>query len=231
VRVFFGWLRLPFFLGLGSRASSGSAPEMKVTRPSKVLRCRWNGRGERADSTVRGESTSSSKIWQIWSGPKRHPPLRTARKRQNILAEATAGEFGLNYYYISPTQLLSMWVGNTQANIRQTFESGASRRPVLIFIDEIDSLGSTRQTLSRESDPGGAGRSYNNSVLQLMQSINEHWGIPALSSWQPQIRWKVLIRDGRFDAQIRVDMPDEPTRKRIFEAQLLRNFTRPLPSA
>ena len=149
-----------------------------------------------------------------------------------FLAEATAGEFGLNYYYISPTQLLSMWVGNTQANIRKTFESGASRRPVLIFIDEIDSLGSTRQTLSRESDPGGAGRSYNNSVLQLMQSIDEHRGdtgvvlMAATNSMEGLDQ--ALIREGRFDAQIRVDMPDEPSRKRIFEAQLSSKPWKPL---
>jgi len=231
VSAFFGWLRLPSF-GFGSRAISASPPEMKVTRPK--LRFSDVGGMEDAKEQIRQivenriNPGKFGKYGVVRNGILLHGPRGSGK---TFLAEATAGEFGLNYYSISPTQLLSMWVGNTQANIRKTFESGVSRRPVLIFIDEIDSLGSTRQTLSKESDPGGAGRSYNNSALQLMQSIDRHrsdTGVVLMAATNTIDGLDpALVREGRFDALIRVDMPDEATRKRIFEVQL---FSKPSKS-
>jgi ATP-dependent Zn protease len=89
------------------------------------------------------------------------------------LAQATAGEFGVNYYYV-PTELIERWAGAPEANVREVFERAAAKRPIVLFIDELDSLGSTRQQIGKDGDPGGAGRMYNTVTIQLMQSIDEY---------------------------------------------------------
>jgi transitional endoplasmic reticulum ATPase len=219
-----GRLRLPFG-GFRPHLAGTSAPEVKATRPA-VRFADVGGMDEAKDQIRRIvenrlKPEKFGKYGVVRNGILLHGPRGSGK---TFLGEATAGEFGLNYCYLSPTELLICWVGQTQANVRDAFKQAASRRPALLFIDELDSLGSSRQVLSRESDPGGAGRSYNNTVVQLMQTIDQYRGTPgfilmaasnALDGLDP-----ALIREGRFDAQIRIDMPDEPTRKRIFEAQL-----------
>ena len=159
---------------------------------------------------------------------------------KTFLAEATAGEFGLNFVSVSPTQLLDMWVGSTERTIRDAFASARSQTPALLFIDEIDSLGTRRGS---GSNPGAAfGRGYNNHSIQLMQSIDQCRDVPGLvlmaSTNLIENLDPALIRDGRFDAKIRVDLPDEGGREQILRAQLgskpwqlfdLRSFARQTP--
>lgn len=163
---------------------------------------------------------------------------------KTFLAEATAGEFGLSYHYISPTQLMSGWVAQSEANIRGAFERALAHCPALLFIDEIDALGSARQTAGESADPGGGGRAYNNMTIELMQSIDKARTAPrfVLMAATNVIEGldEALVRDGRFDVKIHVDLPDEATRERMFEAQLrarpwrvfgLRDFARRTPGA
>ena len=75
---------------------------------------------------------------------------------KTFLARATAGEFGLHFEYISAPKLLNRWIGATGENIQGVFAQAAGRKPVLFFIDEIDTIGGGRQDAF--SDPGGAGR-------------------------------------------------------------------------
>ena len=91
---------------------------------------------------------------------------------KTLLAEATAGQFGLHYEYVSPTLLKDMWVGATEGNIRRLFENAAAKCPVLLFIDEIDGLGAARQVAA--SDPGGGRKASNDAVVQLMQCIDQY---------------------------------------------------------
>jgi transitional endoplasmic reticulum ATPase len=221
-----GGLRLPA-VGLRPRLAGARAPDVKTTRPT--VRFADVGGMEEAKSQIRQvvenrlQPGKLGKYGVVRNGILLHGPRGSGK---TFLAEATAGEFGMNYFYLSPTQLLVPWVGETQANIRDGFKQAIARRPALLFIDELDSLGSSRQILNRESDPGGAGRSYNNNVIQLMQMMDQYRSTPrlllmaatnVLDGLDP-----ALIREGRFDLQIRVDLPDEPTRRHIFESQLLR---------
>jgi transitional endoplasmic reticulum ATPase len=145
---------------------------------------------------------------------------------KTFLAEATAGEFGLNYCYLSPTQLITTWLGETERKLRDTFSAATAQRPVLLFVDELDALGTSRQSLGSRGDPGGGGRSYNNITVQLMQSIDEHRDVPGFvlmaASNQLDGLDPALIREGRFDLKVRIDLPDEATRLKIFESQLAR---------
>jgi ATP-dependent Zn protease len=163
---------------------------------------------------------------------------------KTFLAEATAGEFGLHFHYLSPTRFVTMWVGESEASIRGAFSRALANRPAMLFIDEIDSLGSLRQNLGVGSDPGGAGRSYNNMAIELMQSIDQartESGLVVMAATNVIDGLdEALIRDGRFDVKIHVDLPDETTRKQIFEAHLaakpwvafeLKEFARRTPGA
>ena len=141
---------------------------------------------------------------------------------KTLLAEATAGQFGLHYEYVSPTSLKDMWVGATEGNIRRLFENAAAKCPVLLFIDEIDGLGAARQVAA--SDPGGGRKASNDAVVQLMQCIDQYRSLPGfvlmaatnlLDGLDP-----ALIREGRFDLKIRVDLPDETARRKILESLL-----------
>jgi transitional endoplasmic reticulum ATPase len=134
-----------------------------------------------------------------------------------------------------------MWVGQTEEHLRNTVSAAVSSRPILIFFDEIDVLGATRNT---GISPTTGTRSWNNITIQLMQCIDQYRSKPGLIFMAATNLLEgldpALIREGRFDVQIRLDMPDEATRKGIFEAQLkqkpwkpcnLEEFARRTPGA
>ena len=75
---------------------------------------------------------------------------------KTFLARATAGEFGLHFEYVSAPKLLTRWIGATGENIQGVFAQAAGRKPVLFFIDEIDSLGGGRQDAIGDPRRGGA---------------------------------------------------------------------------
>jgi transitional endoplasmic reticulum ATPase len=141
---------------------------------------------------------------------------------KTFLARATAGELGLHFEYVSAPKLLTRWIGATGENIQGVFAQAAGRKPVLFFIDEIDSLGGGRQDAI--SDPGGAGREFNNITMALMSAIDQYRGISGFVLMAATNRLdgldEALIREGRFDIKVRVDLPDEATRVKILEAQL-----------
>ena len=161
---------------------------------------------------------------------------------KTLLARAAAGEFGLNLVYVSAPKLLNRWIGATGENIHAAFADAAARKPALLFIDEIDSLGSGRQ--DAVGDPGGAGREFNNVTMALMSAIDQYREAGGLVLMAATNRLDglddALLREGRFDLKIRIDLPDESERLRILEARLskkpslrfdLREFARLTPGA
>lgn len=219
-----GGLRLPSF-SFGHKAFVTQPPRVETTRP-KVTFANVGGyedtkREIREVVQNRLQGGTLKRYGVIRNGILLHGPRGTGK---TLLAEAAAGEFGLNYFYVSPSQLTSMWVGGTENNIRGMFSQALKNKPVLLFIDDIDTLGAARVNIREAGDLGGSNRGYNDAVVQLMQSIDEHRGMPGfvlmgatnlVESLDP-----ALIREGRFDLHIRVDLPDESSRAKIFEAQL-----------
>ena len=138
---------------------------------------------------------------------------------KTLLAESTAGELGLNYLYVSGVALKGIWIGETEKNIRRVFTQAARGR-TLLFLDELDGLGAARQQQTSEST--SATRSYNNMTIQLIQCIDQYRRVPGLlimaatntlDSLDP-----ALIREGRFDLKIRLDLPSESERRQILAA-------------
>ncbi len=162
---------------------------------------------------------------------------------KSLLAEATAGEFGLRFYRVLGSELASMWVGETERNIRGTFADAVAQAPVVLFLDEIDSAGSARQ-VPGGGDPGGAGRAYNSGTVQLLEMMAKYRDVPGLVLMAATNQLggldEALTREGRFDLKVRVDLPDEATRLKILEKQLetrprrrfdLQEFARRTPGA
>ena len=163
---------------------------------------------------------------------------------KTFLAEATAGEFGLRYHYVSLPALREQWFGSTGENVRSEFAQAMTHRPVLFFVDELDSLGAGRQISTGRGDPGGAGREANSVVVQLMQCVDQcrdaqGFVLMAATNLLDGLD-PALIREGRFDLKLRIDLPDEGTRLKIFESQFagkpwqrfdLSGFARSTPGA
>lgn len=143
---------------------------------------------------------------------------------KNLLAEATAGEFGVNFYHVRCPELVGQNTGSGAERIRGAFEAAAANRPIVLFLDEIDSIGSRKQVQGNGTDTGGGGREYNSLVTQLMQSIDQYRQLDGLliiaaTNYLDGLE-PTLIRDGRFDAKIRLDLPAESERKEILTALL-----------
>ncbi len=150
-----------------------------------------------------------------------HGPQGTGK---NLLAEATAGEFGANFFHIRCPELVGQQTGSGAERIRGVFESAAASRPIVLFLDEIDSIGSRKQVQGHGTDSGGGGREYNSLVTQLMQSMDQYRQmdgllIVAATNYLDGLE-PTLIRDGRFDAKIRLDLPSESERKEILSVHL-----------
>ena len=154
---------------------------------------------------------------------------------KSLIAEATAGEYGVNFLPVRCPDLVGQFVGTTGAEIRATFESAAANRPVVIFLDEIDAIGSRRQAQGQGTDAGGAGREYNTVTTQLMSAIDKYRSMDGLlimaATNQLDGLEPTLIREGRFDVKLRLDLPDEEARGRILEALLAQAKWRPFDLA
>jgi transitional endoplasmic reticulum ATPase len=145
---------------------------------------------------------------------------------KNLLAEATAGEFRVNFHHVRCPELMGVTIGTTSAEIRRLFEWAAAHRPIVLFLDEIDSIGSRKQPQGSGTDAGGGGREYNTVTTQLMQSIDQHrhlegFLLMAATNYLDGLE-PTLIREGRFDAKLRLGLPGEDGRKEILAAQLAR---------
>jgi transitional endoplasmic reticulum ATPase len=145
---------------------------------------------------------------------------------KTFLAEATAGEFGLPFRRVLASDLISMWMGDTEKRIHAEFEDAATQAPVLLFFDEVDSLVTSRQPLSAGGDPTGSGRSFNSATTKFMEMMTKYRDVPGLVLMLATNKMEGLdeavIREGRIDLEIRVDLPNEAMRLKILEKQLER---------
>lgn len=117
-----------------------------------------------------------------------------------------------------------MWMGDTEKRTQAEFEGAAEHAPILLFFDEVDSLVTARQPLGAGGDPGGAGRSFNSATTKFMEMMTKYRDVPGLVLMLATNRVEGLdeavIRDGRIDLEIRVDLPNESMRLKILQKQL-----------
>ncbi|MEW5297394.1 MAG: hypothetical protein WDW36_000604 [Sanguina aurantia] len=139
---------------------------------------------------------------------------------KTLLAKATAGEAGVPFLSISGSDFMEMFVGVGPARVRDLFAQARSQTPSIIFIDEIDAIGRAR---GRGGAMGGNDERENtlNQLLVEMDGFSTTTGVVVLAGTnRPDVLDKALLRPGRFDRTITVDVPDINGREQIFRVHL-----------
>jgi len=138
---------------------------------------------------------------------------------KTLLAKAIASECAANFISVKGPELLTMWFGESEANVRGVFDKARSAAPCVLFFDELDSIARSRGGSS--GDAGGAGDRVMNQMLTEMDGINpakEIFFIGATN--RPDIIDPAIKRPGRLDTMIFIDLPDFPARVSILKANL-----------
>lgn len=135
---------------------------------------------------------------------------------KTLLAKAVAGEAGVPFFSISGSEFVEMFVGRGAAKVRDLFKQAKEKAPCIVFIDEIDTIGKKRD---------GGGFSGNdereqtlNQLLTEMDGFDNQKGIVVLAATnRPDSLDAALLRPGRFDRRVPVELPDLAGRKAILE--------------
>jgi len=136
---------------------------------------------------------------------------------KTLLARAVAGEAGVPFFSCSASEFIELFVGMGASRIRDLFKKAKAKAPCIIFIDEIDAIGKKRSS----GGPGGAGSNDEreqtiNQLLTEMDGFNANSGIILIAATnRPELLDDALVRPGRFDRQVYVDLPDYIGRKAI----------------
>jgi transitional endoplasmic reticulum ATPase len=148
-----------------------------------------------------------------WNGILLHGPPGAGK---TYVARATAGEFGLSLFQVSTSQILTALVGQSARNVPRLFDVASQHLPCILFFDEFDAVAQRRGEL-----PNPEARQI---VNQLLQTLEQYRSVPELivmaATNDLDTLDEAVIRPGRFDRHIRVDLPDQAAREAIFAAQL-----------
>lgn len=139
---------------------------------------------------------------------------------KTLLAKAVAGEANVPFFSLSGSDFVEMFVGVGASRVRDLFRNAKEKAPAIVFIDEIDAIGRAR---GKNNGFGGNDERENtlNQLLTEMDGFGTNSGVIVLAATnRADILDKALLRAGRFDRQIHVDLPDLNDRKEIFGVHL-----------
>jgi cell division protease FtsH len=138
---------------------------------------------------------------------------------KTLMAQATAGEANVPFYSISGSEFIEMFVGVGASRVRDLFKKAKQSEPAIIFIDEIDSIGRVRGT--------GLGGGHDereqtlNQILAEMDGFSPRRSIVVLAATnRPDVLDPALVRPGRFDRQITLDLPQKQARHEILKTHV-----------
>lgn len=144
---------------------------------------------------------------------------------KTLLAKAVANECSSNFISVKGPELLTMWFGESEANVREIFDKARGAAPCVLFFDELDSVGT-----ARSSGSGGSGASDRvlNQLLTEMDGAGVKQNLFFIGATnRPDILDEALIRPGRLDQLIYIPLPDKASRVNIFKANLRKSPVAP----
>ncbi len=148
-----------------------------------------------------------------WNGLLLHGPPGVGK---TFIARAAAGEFGLNLVHVTTADVVSSYAGEAARNLRRAFAFAAGRIPCILFFDEFDSIAQRRDDFQNQE--------ARRTVNELLREVEQWRRVPELIVMAATNSLDALdpavIRPGRFDRHIRVDLPDAAARAAIFGAAL-----------
>ncbi len=138
---------------------------------------------------------------------------------KTLLAKAVAGEAGVPFFSISASEFVEMIVGVGAARVRDLFQQARDQAPSIIFIDELDAIGRARGPAAI----GGSSEQEQtlNQILTEMDGFSSRQGIIVLAATnQPEVLDRALLRPGRFDRRVVVNLPDKTGREAILRVHV-----------
>jgi transitional endoplasmic reticulum ATPase len=203
--------------GLGGMGGGG---DFQVEHPDDLVTFRDVGGMEELKGEVRDtvglmlQHPDEAERYGIeWNGILLHGPPGVGK---TFFARAIAGEYGLNLIHVSTGDLVSSLVGGSSQNIEKAFETAVGNLPCLLFFDEFDSVAQRRgNTPDQESR-----RTVNQLLTSLEAHRDERRLLVMAATNSIEHLDPAVIRPGRFDRHIRIDLPDAEARRAIFVTEL-----------
>merc|ERR1712038_739207 len=138
---------------------------------------------------------------------------------KTLMAKAVANECQANFISVKGPELLTMWFGESEANVRDVFEKARQAAPCVLFFDELDSI--AQQRGGSQGDGGGAADRVMNQLLTEMDGVGAKENVFIIGATnRPDIIDTALMRPGRLDQLIYIPMPDYESRLSILRATL-----------
>jgi len=138
---------------------------------------------------------------------------------KTMMAKAVASECSANFVSIKGPELLTMWFGESEANVREVFDKARSAAPCVLFFDELDSIGTARG--SSAGDAGGAGDRVMNQLLTEIDGVGVKKNVFMIGATnRPELLDEALLRPGRLDQLIYIPLPDQNSRLQTLYAKL-----------
>ncbi|MBM4266501.1 MAG: ATP-dependent zinc metalloprotease FtsH [Deltaproteobacteria bacterium] len=140
---------------------------------------------------------------------------------KTLLARAIAGEAGVPFFSISGSEFIEMFVGLGAARVRDLFEQAKSKAPCIVFIDELDAVGKSRAGAGLQMGRHDEQEQTLNQLLVEMDGFDASKGVVLLAATnRPEVLDPALLRAGRFDRRIVVELPDRTGRAKILQVHL-----------
>jgi len=138
---------------------------------------------------------------------------------KTLLAKAIANECQANFISVKGPELLTMWFGESESNVRDIFDKARQASPCVLFFDELDSIARSRG--SSVGDAGGAADRVINQILTEMDGIGAKKNVFIIGATnRPDIIDPAILRPGRLDQLIYIPLPDLPSRLQILKSNL-----------
>ena len=210
----------PFgMLGGGGMPSDGSG-EFEVEPPEELSTFEDVGGMEQLKQEVRDtvglmlEHPDDAERYGIdWNGILLHGPPGVGK---TFFARAIAGEYQMSLMHVSTGDLVASLVGGSARNIEKAFETALQNLPCLLFFDEFDSVAQRR-----DNTPDQESRRTVNQLLTSLEAYRDERELLVMAATNSiEHLDPAVIRPGRFDRHIRIDLPDAQARRAIFEAEL-----------